>query len=145
MTEKKEGAILAFLSHHGVKGQRWGVRRTKAALARASRREGRTPPSEEHARSRELLKKGRKNLSNPELEELNKRLNLEQNFKRLNQSTVAKGKTKTLATIATISTVAGFLNTPPGKAAVALGKVAVGNILAKSSIPVTKGLPIKVK
>lgn len=125
----QEDLVLAYLAHHGVKGQRWGVRRTKAALARAAKREGRPPASEEHERTKELLKKGKTGLSNKELKEVNERLNLEQNFSRLNQGAASKGKAKTLTTLATISTVAGFLNSPPGKLAIKSGKAAVGHLL----------------
>lgn len=121
--------VLAYLAHHGVKGQRWGVRRTKAALARAAKREGRAPASEEHQRTAELRKKGKAGLSNKELKEVNERLNLEQNFARLNQGAASKGRAKTLTTLATISTVAGFLNSPPGKLAINTGKAAVGHLL----------------
>lgn len=144
MRSKNESKILDFLSHHGIKGQKWGVRRTKKALARAAKREGR-PVSPEHARSRELLKKGRAGLNNQELKEVNERLNLEQNFNRLNPSVVAKGRTKTLAVIGTIGVVGSFIRSPPGQLAVAAGKVAVGNILVKTPLAITKGLPINVK
>jgi hypothetical protein len=137
--------VKDHLEHHGVKGQKWGVRRTKAALARAAKRENRHPPSEEHVRARELLSKGKPALTNKELKDLNERLQLEQNFSRLNPSTVARGRAKTAAIIGTIGLVGSFVRSPPGKLAVAAGKVAVGNILAKSPLAVIKGLPINVK
>ena len=134
-----EKLVLAYLAHYGVRGQRWGVRRTKAALARAAKREGRLPASDEHARTQELLKKGRHALTNKELKDVNERLNLEQNFARLNQGSVAKGRARTLTTIATISTVAGFLNSPAGKLAIKSGKAVVGNlILNKVPVPLKK-------
>lgn len=132
--------VLAYLAHYGVKGQRWGVRRTKAALARAAKREGREV-SPEHARTRELLKKKRSELTNQELKFLNERLQLESTNKRLDPNAVSLGKNRTLAAMATVGTVAGFLNSPPGRLAINIGKSAVTKQLAK---PLFGALPIKV-
>ena len=134
MNEQRYGAILGVLAHHGVRGQRWGVRRTKAALARAARREGREV-SPESARTQELLKKKRSELTNPELKELNERLQLEKTNKQLNPNAISRGRTKTLAVLGTIGTVGGFLNSPPGKAAIKAGKIAVSNLIL-NKIPV---------
>lgn len=73
----------AFLEHYGIKGMRWGVRRTDHELARARS----LPDAEEHVRARQLhtvaKKAGTRKLTNKDLEELNKRLNLEQNYSNL--------------------------------------------------------------
>jgi len=122
-----------FLAHHGVKGQRWGVRRTKAALARAARREGRQP-SPEAIRAKALSKKKRSELSNEELRFLNERKNLEQNFNRLNPNAIAKGHNRTKAIIAVAGTAVALSNlarSPAGQATIKAGKIAVGNILEK--------------
>lgn len=130
------GAIQEYLAHYGVKGQRWGVRRTRAALARAARREGREP-SPEAARAKALSKKKRSQLTNEELRFLNERQNLEQNNRRLNPTVVEKGHNKTKAVLALAGTAVAaerFINSPTGKLAIAAGKVAVGDILARSSL-----------
>lgn len=136
------------LKQHGVKGQRWGVRRTKAALARAARREGREPPSPEAARAKELSKKKRSQLTNEELRFLNERQNLEQNNRRLNPTVVERGHNRTKAVLAVAGTAVAaerFINSPTGKLAIAAGKAAVGNMLARSSLNLLPGgLPIKV-
>lgn len=134
--QDQEKSIMEYLAHHGVKGQRWGVRRTKAALARAARREGR-PLSPEAARAKQLSKKKRSELTNDELRFLNERQNLEQNSRRLNPTVVEKGHNRTKAILAVAGTAAAaerFFNSPTGKLAREAGKVAVGNFLARSSI-----------
>jgi len=107
------------LIHHGVKGMKWGVRRSQAQLDRAA---GRSSDSREASR---LKKKPLSSLSNKELKSLNERMNLEQNYKRLNPSTVARGKNVakgTIAAVGTAVTLYNLYNSPAGKAAVNVGK-----------------------
>lgn len=121
----------SFLSHHGVKGQRWGVRRSKAALARQGKREGRQA-SLDAALAQKLSKKKRSELTNDELKFLNERKNLEQNFDRLNPSVLAKGEQKTKAILGTIGVgVAAYnlIKSPAGQAAIKVGQKAVGDKL----------------
>ncbi len=70
-----------ILEHYGIKGMKWGVRRSDEQLARAR---GKTPRSEDSSKAKESLGKaktsGAGTLSNRELQELNKRLNLEKNY-----------------------------------------------------------------
>ena len=90
---------LDDLQHYGVKGMRWGVRRSQAELDRAAGRTPRKSRKEKRADKKAAssssdaqaasaaLKKAKKNgvqsLSNQELQTLNARLNLEQNYSRL--------------------------------------------------------------
>lgn len=76
--DKKELSNEEFLQHYGVLGMKWGVRRNRTS-------------SSDHSRSRELKKKKLHELSDEELRTLNNRLNLEQNYKRLNPSAVDVG------------------------------------------------------
>lgn len=57
-----------FLAHHGVKGQKWGVRRSRRSLRKAAEKRGSNPT---------------KDLSNEELQQLVTRMNLEQQYSRL--------------------------------------------------------------
>lgn len=97
-----------ILEHHGVKGQKWGVRRKATVGAQEvvvsdKRRRIKTsggkghPASADAVRARTLgqisKKSGLKALSNKDLQDYNTRLNLEQNAKRLryqDQSTAKK-------------------------------------------------------
>jgi hypothetical protein len=96
-----------LLAHYGVKGMRWGVRRRASVgpqeIVVSDRRKklktsgGRGFPAHSDAvRARTVGQKGRasgiKSLSNEELSEYAKRLNLEQNVKRLqyNDAPIAK-------------------------------------------------------
>lgn len=117
-----------FLIHHGVKGMKWGVRRTQAQLDRAANRRASRSPSDDSRRASTLRKKPMRALSNKELKDVNERLNLEQNYSRLNPSSITKGKNFAKATIATAGAAAGLYNlvkSPAGKAAIEVGRKAV--------------------
>lgn len=77
------------LTHYGVKGMRWGVIRDKIALAR-SRVDAKK--SGDYKTAKSLKKKKLSELSNEELKKLNKRLQLEQDFKRLKSNDISAGK-----------------------------------------------------
>lgn len=84
------------LSHYGVKGMRWGVRRTERQLARArkSRKTGGETSKDAEEALRTFTKaktKGTQSLSNEELKTLNARLNLERNFESLTKSEMNPG------------------------------------------------------
>jgi len=76
-----------FIEHHGIKGQKWGVRRSKKALARERNR------SEDSRRHNENAKKPLHELSDKDLKDLHNRLTTEKNVRQLTgqgQSAVAK-------------------------------------------------------
>jgi hypothetical protein len=104
-----------FLDHHGVKGQKWGIRHPRSESH-----------SEEHTTTKALRNRPVSSLSNAELKKINERLNLEQNYKRLNPTAVERGKKKAELIMGTIGVSAAVLNTPVGRAAIAAGKTALG-------------------
>lgn len=69
-----------ILEHYGIKGMKWGVRRTRAQI---------DADSAEATRKKDIQSKVKKNrttdvLTNAELQEVITRMNLEQQFQRLN-------------------------------------------------------------
>lgn len=105
------------LAHYGILGMKWGVRRTDAQLARArgkkptrlTRKEKKElkklpkvrmrPNSSEDAAKVSVSrtqadKLGVQSLSNKQLQQINERLNLEQNYARLTNSPEGKSKMK---------------------------------------------------
>jgi len=103
--------VEKVLAHHGVKGMKWGVRRKATVgptevIVRDSRFPGSKrlkttggkghPATDEAVRTRAIGQIGRKSgtkaLTNKQLEDYNKRMNLEQNFNRLSTSDLSPGK-----------------------------------------------------
>lgn len=80
-----------FLSQHGVKGMRWGVRRSDAALEKAAKkREGGDSEKKSNAAPKGTVvgktntgSKKAGNMSDAELQKVINRINMEQNYARL--------------------------------------------------------------
>lgn len=85
------------LIHHGVKGQRWGVRRyqpypkgsKKGKFIGKKKKD--QPISEDAKTAHDLRKRNINELSNVELRKLNERTQLERNYKQLNPNKVKRG------------------------------------------------------
>ena len=78
------------LSHYGVPGMRWGVRRSGTSSTSGRTKKG--PPSEDYKRMQDMKKRGTKNLSTAELKELTGRMQLEKQYKDLSKASVSKGR-----------------------------------------------------
>lgn len=88
------------LTHHGIKGMRWGIRRTEAQLARARGKveelerkleaKGGTPKSS--SSNSDSTPKSVKDMSYEELQQTVNRLNLEQRYSQLKPEKVSLGK-----------------------------------------------------
>lgn len=108
--------VEEFLEHHGVKGMKWGKRKQK------------TPPrlSVEGRRTQEIIDKankhGFKSLTNHELSQLNKRMELEKKFSSTmtqNKSSVQNGQKFVKQFIGVDATAVGlyaFYKSPAGQA-----------------------------
>jgi predicted RNA-binding protein Jag len=114
----------AFLAHYGKKGMRWGVRRKRAGGAVTSKEHKRIKDnrrktaSSDYKKVSEIKKKPIPQLTNKQLEAANKRMNLEQNFSRMNPGKVEKGQKRVkaiLAVGATVNTALAFANSPAGQ------------------------------
>ena len=78
------------LSHYGILGMKWGVRRTPAQLARAR---GRSTTDESHEDYKKAhTSKSIKSMSDTELHYRIYRLQLERQYSQLSKSSVSKGK-----------------------------------------------------
>ena len=101
------------LAHFGIKGMKWGTRRSQAQLH---------SPSEDHVNARAASAKaksgGTKALSNKELQDLVTRMNLEKQFSTVNPTKMKKASKFLKAFFATGRTVneaVAFANSPAGK------------------------------
>lgn len=78
------------LMHYGILGMKWGVRRSEAQLARARKKAAKKEPDhEDYAKAHD--RKSVRTMSNAELNERNKRLQAEKQYKSLTKKT-SKGK-----------------------------------------------------
>lgn len=80
-----------FLEHYGVKGMKWGVRRSPSELRRAAFKRSTPEPSEDKQAANSFKAKVQKGntdaLSNDELRKLNERMQLEQSYSSLTAKT----------------------------------------------------------
>lgn len=104
------------LKHFGVPGMRWGVRRSRSSSSSSSSKKSKgSKTSDDYKESRRLKKMKSKKLSNKELQDLNKRLNLERQYKDLTPGTIRKGMAFAAGVAGagtTLATIYAFKNTP---------------------------------
>ena len=104
---------VADLYHFGIPGMKWGVRRARGAYGKVK-----SKGSADHLDAKALKKKGYKNLSNKELTDLTKRMQLEQNFRNLKSQDTQKGLdfVKTVTAMGTtVATAYALSQTPLAK------------------------------
>lgn len=117
MTPPEE--VARFIEHHGTKGMRWGVRKPR-------RVEKKTHPQSSESKKVETLRERKpRQLTNKQLQTVNNRLNLEQNYSKLNPNAVKRGTVAAAAILGTLQvgvTAYNMATSPAGKAAIANAK-----------------------
>lgn len=83
------------LYHYGILGMRWGVRKASKT----------TKPSSDAAEAEKIKKKKVSEMSNDELQKLNRRQQLEKSHKELNPSSIKKGLAVAGAVVAALGTI----------------------------------------
>ena len=95
------------LMHYGVLGQKWGVRRSEAQLARNRKKTAKGEPDhEDYAKAH--TPKSVRSMSDTELNARNKRLNAEAQYKNLTKKTsvgqkIVKGITTAASTVTAVT------------------------------------------
>lgn len=116
---KEQGPqTLGSLAHWGIKGMKWGIRRSDSELARAN-----GSSSADAVRAKETLTSIRKSgslsaASDADLNHLVNRINLEKRYAEIQSSTFEKGHTqvKSLLSVGdTANKMIQFANSPAGK------------------------------
>lgn len=144
-----------FIAHHGVKGMRWGVRRSKRALERERKRsEFESRRSEDSKRHTTNAKKHPSELSDKDLKDLHNRLNTEKNVRQL-QAEGERSANRTLKDLNRTNSQLVALGLPSlaivskaaAKPVIALGAIVAGTIVARSALQFLPDgkLPVKVK
>ena len=108
------------LYHYGVKGMKWGVRRDRRKSSSKKRTRGWSKDAKNADR---IKKKSVHEMSNQELQQLNKRMELESNYKRLNPNKVQKGLKYAGAVAGAMGTVLALKNN--SKQMIKLGRDAI--------------------
>lgn len=113
------------LTHWGIKGMKWGRRRyqNKDGSLTPAGQERYNKMSDDAKTAYNLKQKKISAMSNSELKKLNERIRLEQEYSRLNPSTINKGLKVAAGIAAGLGTVAGLYNN--SKTIISIGKKVV--------------------
>jgi hypothetical protein len=104
-----------FLEHFGIKGMKWGVRRSRSEIDSGASEDHNTAKA---ARTKARKGGGTKALSNKELQDLITRANLETQYSKIAPSKFSTGRKVIggiLATGKTVNDTIAFVNSPAGK------------------------------
>ena len=99
-----------YLQHHGIKGMKWGIRRTEAQLARVRGKAKKENWSEDARSVGEIRTKSEKQMSNAEIRKVNERMDLERRYSQLNPGVIKKGSMKVAAATGIMATALAFYN-----------------------------------
>lgn len=109
--------VSNFLEHHGIKGQKWGIRRERKALT-SGKKGLPTKKHEDYVVNAKNRKKKVSELSNEDIRKANERADLENNFRKKNPGKIDKGHAhvvRLLAIAGTAGTAYNFSQSPLGK------------------------------
>lgn len=123
------------LYHYGVKGMRWGVRRSRSKSSYISKKKRKKAASTKNmsADAKEaarLKKKSVNQMSNAELRKYNERKQLEQQYAKLNPSNIKRGIAIAGTVAGTLGTVVSLYNN--GNQAITVGKKVFDQIVKAS-------------
>ncbi len=128
-----------ILEHHGILGMKWGVRRTREALAKRPKLPSSADHTKAHDTAKVVKRHGTRAVSNQELQTLVTRMNLEQQYSNLssksNQGSIKKGhaQIKTAVSIGkTANEVHSFVTSPTGKLLIS-GAIVAANAAKKKA------------
>lgn len=119
--EQQVKRVTDSLSHVGIPGMHWGVRRSRpAGRNTATGKLVPHSPVSDHAKARQLQSKGVKNLTTDELKQLTTRLQLEQQYSKLGPASKYKKAMSYVKSMndagTTLETAFKLANGPLGKA-----------------------------
>ena len=118
------------LYHFGVKGMKWGVRKSKSSSGSSKNRRSKTDGWSDDAKEAYGINKKKVNqMSNAELKKLNERRNLERNYQQLNPNAVKRGISVVATTAAALGTMAALYNN--GNQIINIGKKVVDGMTKK--------------
>lgn len=118
--------VEEFIAHHGVKGMKWGVRKSGSGRR----------PSGDYKRTAELRKRKPHELTNKQMKDVIARRKIEGEYAGVNPKALTRGKMKVAALLATAGiavTAYNTINSPAGKAAQEAGKKAIAKMSAEAA------------
>lgn len=97
------------LIHYGIKGMKWGIRRTPEELGHLSERKFKTTREKKpnYNLSPKKVKRQMSGMTDAELQRAINRLNMQQQVNRMNPNVVARGQSQLKAYTALLGTIVG--------------------------------------
>lgn len=100
--------------HHGILGMHWGIRRFQRKDGRLTSRGKKRKMSQDALEAKKLGKKKLREMTNDEIKTLNKRKQLEVDYKRLNKRNIAIGMAAIGTTVTLLSNYNNLKSNIPG-------------------------------